>query len=223
MFGKRLRELRTSKGYSMDKLIELYNKKYDAKMNKSTLSRYENGLQTPIYTVAVNLADFFGVSVDYISGGADAPNNSELFPSPNVTKDYTTFPVIGDIAAGYDHTAIEDWSGEVVDIPNSYLKGRDYSDFFVLRVLGESMYPTYQEGDLVLILKQTTANYSGQVVAIMYEDNATLKKVEFINGEDWLKLVPINANFPPKIISGEDLQYCRVLGIPRMLIREIDR
>ena len=68
MFGKRLKFLRDSKNYSMDKLIELYNDKYDAKMNKSTLSRYENGIQEPIYTVVVNLADFFNVSVDYLSG-----------------------------------------------------------------------------------------------------------------------------------------------------------
>ena len=68
MFGKRLKELRESNGYSMDKLVELYNLKYDAKMNKSTLSRYENGIQDPIYTVVVNLANFFNVSVDYLSG-----------------------------------------------------------------------------------------------------------------------------------------------------------
>lgn len=68
MFGKRLKELREKTGYSMDKLVELYNKQYAAKMNKSTLSRYENNLQEPIYTVVVNFANFFNVSVDYISG-----------------------------------------------------------------------------------------------------------------------------------------------------------
>lgn len=71
MFGKRLKELRDKAGYSMDKLVELYNLKYDAKMNKSTLSRYENGLQDPLYTVVVNFAEFFNVSVDYLSGGKD--------------------------------------------------------------------------------------------------------------------------------------------------------
>lgn len=68
MFGKRLKELREQHGYSMDKLVELYNDKYDAKMNKSTLSRYENSIQDPIYTVVVNFANFFDVSVDYLIG-----------------------------------------------------------------------------------------------------------------------------------------------------------
>ena len=71
VFGKRLRELRHQKCYSMDKLVNLYNSKYDAKMNKSTLSRYENGLQDPIFTVVVNFANLFNVSIDYLSGGID--------------------------------------------------------------------------------------------------------------------------------------------------------
>ncbi|MBR5236355.1 MAG: helix-turn-helix domain-containing protein [Clostridia bacterium] len=217
MFGKRLKELRDEHEYSMDKLVELYNKKYNAKMNKSTLSRYENGLQVPIYTVVVNFADFFGVSIDYLTG------NEDRFPSPGITEDYTTFPVIGEIAAGYDHIAVENWDGEKIDIPNSYLKGRKPTEFFVLLVKGESMYPAYQDGDKVLILKQTTLNYSGQIGAIIYEDDcATLKRVEYVNGEDWLRLVPVNPNFPPVMIENEALEHCRVLGIPKLVIREIN-
>ena len=68
MFGKILKELRERNGYSMDKLIELYNKRFNGKMNKSTLSRYENNLQEPMYTVVVNMAKLFDVSVDYLSG-----------------------------------------------------------------------------------------------------------------------------------------------------------
>ena len=68
MFKDRLKELREQNGYSMDKLVELYNKTFNAKMNKSTLSRYENGLQEPMYTVVVNLSKLFNVSLEYLSG-----------------------------------------------------------------------------------------------------------------------------------------------------------
>ena len=67
MFGKRLKELRKSNNFSMDQLIDIYNERFDGKMNKSTLSRYENGIQDPIYTVVVNLAKLFEVSVDYMT------------------------------------------------------------------------------------------------------------------------------------------------------------
>ena len=72
-FGKILRQLRERDRYSMDKLVELYNTQFNGKMNKSTLSRYENELQEPMYTVIVNLAKIFNVTVDYLSGAADCP------------------------------------------------------------------------------------------------------------------------------------------------------
>ena len=71
MFKDRLRELRTSCGYSMDDLVEQYNKRFNGKMNKSTLSRYENGLQEPMIYVAKNLSELFGVSVDFLTGNSE--------------------------------------------------------------------------------------------------------------------------------------------------------
>ena len=84
------------------------------------------------------------------------------------------------------------------------------------------MYPVYHDGDLVLILRQETFNYSGQVGVVVYDDNmGTLKRVEYVMGEDWMRLVPINPTYPPIMITGEKLEHCRVLGIAKMVIREV--
>ena len=78
------------------------------------------------------------------------------------------------------------------------------------------------DGDRVLILKQTTLNRSGEIGAVLYDGNyATLKKVEYVMGEDWMKLIPINPEYQPKTITGPDLEQCRIIGIPRLLIRDI--
>ncbi len=95
MFGKRLKFLRESKNFSMDRLIELYNEKYDAKMNKSTLSRYENGIQEPIYTVVVNLADFFKVSVDYLSGNDKFVHTPETMNEIIILEKYNRLNSVG--------------------------------------------------------------------------------------------------------------------------------
>ncbi len=153
-------------------------------------------------------------------------NDGELsakFPPPTATDDFVTFPVIGEIAAGYDSIALEEWEGDTTDIPTSLLRGRNPEEYFVLRVKGDSMYPAYMEDDKVLILKQSTLNYSGQVGAVLYDGElATLKKVEFVPGEDWMKLIAINPNFPPKKIEGSELERCKVMGIPKLLIRDIE-
>lgn len=142
--------------------------------------------------------------------------------TPDVTDDVVKLPVLGDVAAGYEHLAVENWEGDNIEIPRSYLKGHPIGDYFVLRVSGDSMYPIYMDGDMVLVLKQKTLNRSGDIGVIRYEgDKATLKKVEFVYGEDWMKLIPLNPEYAPKTIVNDDLEQCEVLGIPRMVIREV--
>ena len=190
---------------------------------KSSIHRYAKGQTKKIPIDAVRLiADATGVSTSYIMGREDNKSDYINLPPPTITEDYSEIPVIGGIAAGYNRIAYENWEGETVPIPNHYLKGHNLSDYFVLNVNGSSMYPMYQDGDRVLILKQSTLNHSGQVGAILYNDEfATLKKVEYVMGEDWMKLVPINPNYEPELIEGEALEHCRVIGIPKLLIRDI--
>ena len=163
------------------------------------------------------IARCLGVSPEYMTGQSDIKA-----PTPAVTEDVVTFPVLGEVAAGYDHIAYEDWSGATVDVPKSWLRGRNRDDYFTLRVTGDSMYPEYQDGDIVLVLKQSTMNRSGQIGVVMYDDDkATLKRVEYVIGEDWMKLSPTNPMYAPVMVRDELLEHCRVLGIPKYVIREV--
>lgn len=183
--------------------------------NKSALTYWKKTGAVPNSKILSAMADYFGVTVDFLLNG----NENGI----NIVDDFVSFPVIGEVAAGYDHIAVEDWAGDTVNIPRSYLKGRKQDEFFVLRVIGDSMYPTYMDGDKVLVLRQSTLNHSGQVGVVLYEgDTGTLKRVEYVTGEDWMKLVPINPNYPPVRIENAELEKCRVIGIPKLLIREID-
>ena len=194
------------------------------KYKYSTVSEWLSARKYPRIDKIEEMANLFGIQKsDLIERrNKHAEANSSRLPSPIVTNKVVTFPVIGEIAAGFDKIGMEDWTGDTIEIPEAVLHGHDRSDFFVLRVSGDSMYPHYQEGDYVLVLKQDTLNYSGEVGAILYDDElVSLKKIEYVEGEDWLRLVPINPNHPPKRIEGEALAHCRIIGIPRLLIRKL--
>lgn len=220
LIGQRIKERREELGYTQ----ELLGAKLG--LDKSTIQRYETGqvkkIKIPILQV---MAKELAVNPNWLALKTDDKLcivEESSSNSPTVTEDTTTFPVIGEIAAGYDSIVLESWEGDTVEVPNSYLKGRDKEEFMVLRVKGDSMYPLYHEGDQVLILKQTTLNASGDIGAILYDDELiTLKKIEYVPGEDWLRMVPINPNVPPTKIEGERLEHCRIIGIPKLLIREI--
>lgn len=180
-------------------------------VSKATVSGWCRGEKFPRIDKIEKLALLFGVE------------KSELIEETKVTPDFAAFPILGDVAAGYDRYAVEDWDGPLVRIPIEDLHGRPASDFFALRVSGNSMFPQYVDGDLVLVLRQATLNRSGDTGVLLYnDDDVTIKKVEYVMGEDWLRLIPINPNYEPILIENEALEHCRVLGIPWMLIRYLE-
>ena len=84
------------------------------------------------------------------------------------------------------------------------------------------MYPLYLDGDKVLILKQSMVSTNGEVCAVIYDSEiGTLKKVFVHQDEENVELVPINPEYMPKTISGYDLENFKIIGIPKLLIREI--
>ena len=219
--SERLREAMQRKNMKQAELSRLTG------IDKSSISLYISGKYSPKGDKLYKLSLALGVSPVWLSGFnapmIDSPTTEDKLTPPTITDDVVVFPVIGSIAAGYDEIAIEDWDGETIEIPRSCLRGCPASDFFVLSVKGDSMYPMYHDGDTVLIRKQPSLEKSGDIGAIMYDNEcATLKKIEYVPGEDWLTLVPINPEYKPKTISGADLEQCRVLGVPWLLIRELN-
>ena len=58
----RLRELRTMKGVSQDTVAE------SCEISRVGLARYETGQRVPVVKIASRLAEYYGVSVEYLLG-----------------------------------------------------------------------------------------------------------------------------------------------------------
>lgn len=190
------------------------------RMTRSAIGMYETGKREPDLETLEMFADFYNVDMNTLTGHSseNVRENSIL----NVTDDVVTFRVNVDIAAGYEHPAepLADWEGASIEIPTSYLHGRPMEDYFMIRICGDSMYPHYQNGDYVLVLKTPTLDHSGQIGVLLHGEEGTIKKIEFVPGEDWLRMVPLNPEYMPKTISGPELETCKVIGVPKLIIRE---
>lgn len=211
--GERIKQRREQLGISQTELAECIG------TSKQNLYKYENDIITNIPSDRVEaLAKRLNTSPAYIMGW----NEGGSLPSPTITEDTVTFPVITSVAAHYDGVSIdESTTGEKIEVPRAYLKGRKAEDFCAMRVRGDSMYPDFRNGDIVLVLRQSTMNHSGEIGVISYgDDEMTIKRINYVDGEDWLELVPLNPAYPPKRIEGVDLESCHIIGIPRVLIRE---
>lgn len=196
-----------------------------SKVNEGAISQYRAGKYKASQRSLDKLARALNVSIPWLMG-ADVPMTDEptapTLPSPTITEDTVTFPIVTSVAAHYDGVSIdESTTGEKIEVPRAYLKGRKAEEFCAMRVRGDSMFPAFQNGDVVLVLRQSTMNHSGEIGVISYgDDEMTIKRINYVDGEDWLELVPLNNLYPPKRIEGVDLESCHVIGIPRVLIRE---
>ena len=90
-------------------------------------------------------------------------------------KSILEIPILGRIAAGYPIEAIENVE-DTISIVNPNIKTSE--GYYALRVVGESMIDEgIFDGDIVVIKKQSVAENGQTVVAIIDDNEATLKKL----------------------------------------------
>src|SRR3990167_943684 len=122
-------------------------------------------------------------------------------------------PLLGCIAAGQPIEAIHD--KETIAVPQSKLpfaKG----EYYALRVAGDSMRDErINDGDIVLVKEQKTAENGQKVVALLNNSEATLKT--FYREKNRVRLQPANKSYAPIFIKNE--QDFLIQGIDRKSTR----
>lgn len=103
-----------------------------------------------------------------------------------------------------------------IEIPAAFLNGYDPSDFAVLKIAGDNMYPVYHDGDKVLILK-TAIPCPGDMVIVCTADERLLLGVFEKEGDD-RTFRPVDPYLPPIKADTSELS---VVGVPVLLLRTL--
>lgn len=131
-------------------------------------------------------------------------------PVSNLVK----IPLLGTIAAGQPIEAISD-STESIAVPRN--KVPRSSEIYALRVVGNSMIDeNINDGDVILVRQQETAENGQKVVALIDHHEATLKK--FYKEKAHIRLQPANKNMKSLIFRNE--RNVSIQGIVLDIIRE---
>ncbi|HUC88944.1 MAG TPA: transcriptional repressor LexA [Candidatus Paceibacterota bacterium] len=122
-------------------------------------------------------------------------------------------PLLGIVAAGQPIEAIPE--KELIAVPKNKLP--NCGNIYALRVSGNSMIDeNINDGDIVLVKQQETAENGEKVVALIDNYNVTLKKYYHEKGH--IRLQPANKDMEPIIIrNGKDIS---IQGIVLDVIRE---
>jgi len=124
-------------------------------------------------------------------------------------------PVVGRVRAGTPHLAVEDITGHLaIDASMAC-----WDETFFLRVEGDSMIDAHiQDGDLVLVKSQQTAE-NGDIVVAIINDEATVKK--FFRKDNSIYLEPANSTMKPIIIRKEQASDMVIAGKVVTVLRQI--
>ena len=128
----------------------------------------------------------------YLKKEKNQPRTIDVYDAEKMVN----IPLLGLIAAGRPIEAIQ--NKETIAVPQHKLPriGKCYA----LRVKGESMIgENINDGDIILVKKQSTAENGQKVVALIDGCEATLKK--FYKGRNFYRLQPSNSKMPPIIVS----------------------
>ena len=76
----RLKDLRESRGINMKEAAKLLNMPYTTYVN------YEKGLREPTSEVLIQMADFYGVTIDYLMGRSYSTNLVDISSTSDIIK-----------------------------------------------------------------------------------------------------------------------------------------
>lgn len=167
MISDRIRARREELGLSVAELAKRLGK------NRATVYRYEsNDIEDMPSSVLEPLAKALQTTPAYLMGWDDKQTKAFDYANVFPVEPYVKLPVLGIIRAGQPICCDQNNYGEWEFADAKYGDGQH----FMLRVQGDSMYPTIPNGSIAIIRIQDTAE-KGQIVAFAMDgEYATLKR-----------------------------------------------
>lgn len=202
--AKRIKDLRTSQGMTLEQVAEKVG------VGKSTVRKWETGLIANMRRDKIAaLADALNTSPMYLMGWSDEPEEKPKLDLSKFDNIYPVklkkFPLLGEIACGKPIFANEDRESYV-------LAGSDIHADFCLRAKGDSMINArILDGDIVFIRKQDMVD-NGEIAAVAIGDDVTLKRVVYYPEQNLLILKAENSKYQDMIYAQDQLDQVYILG-----------
>lgn len=204
MKEKRLRQI------DVLNLAKPFQAKYNIKFSKSHLSQYVNGKSNPDNEKIFLLSKVFGVTEAWLLG-YNVPRYERIENTGPQTPQGLKIPVLGTVAAGIPISAVEG----ILDYEEVPQLWKNQGEFFGLRIKGDSMKPDINDGDTVIVRKQSTANNGDVVITLVNGDDVTCKKFEKL--DNGIMLISNNSEYSPMYFSNEEVTTKPVVIIGRVV------
>lgn len=216
--GERIKEIRGST--SVSEFCSLFN------IHRNTLPRYEAGGTTPDGEFLSSLCERYNIDANWLLLGIGPKFRGDQASSEKA-QDPAYFDYIPMVEA-----KLSAGGGAFVEseaVQNYYAFRKDWlrrvSDsartLVLMRVIGDSMSPTIQERDTVMVDTARREVSEGKIYAIRYDHTIMIKRLVFRPGDKILVISDNKPEYDPYEVSTKDLHIIgQVIFFSRVLIPE---
>lgn len=197
--AQRIKDLRISQNLTLEQVAN------EVGVGKSTVRKWETGMIANMRRDKIaSLAKALHTTPAYLMGWIDEPHR-EITLDNLFRIETKKFPLLGNIACGKPIVANEE--------KELYVEaGAGIQADFCLRARGDSMIGArIYDGDIVFIQQQDMVD-DGEIAAVIIDDEATLKRVNYYPEKNLLILKAENSKYEDLIYTGEELNHIRILG-----------
>lgn len=199
MDGVRIKQLRTMRNLSQSDLAQEF------KVAQNTVSKWERGDREPDYDTLRRLAEFFGVTIDFLlhrQGNLDTINTDKVAGNEN-----RRIPIASSIKKGNDGLLLEILEENIL-VDQDELKG----NIIGFKCKDDSMEGIgIYKGDIALVQRQKEIESGNVAVLIVDEEEAFLRRVHYDANGDIL-LEAANSHYPPRMIREVDKDRAIIVG-----------
>lgn len=202
----KLRALRESAGWTQAEAARRIG------ISAQSYGHYEHGKREPDLSMISRIALAFGVEVRDLM---ETEKKSDSVALQFLQQQYLRWiPVFESVSAGF---GVDAQNRVTQMMPISIESNSEAERTICIKVCGDSMYPKIEDGDIIQVLKQNTAE-NGDVVVILDGDEAFVKK--FIKGKSGVILESLNPSYPPRKYTKTESNELRIVGIVKSVIRK---
>lgn len=207
---KRLKDIRKKRNLTITELAEKVH------VTPAAISQYESQKRQPTLDIVKELADVLETTTDKLMG-REAPK-TENVEKVNINKNLVKIPIYGKIPAGTPIEMIdESYVDDYIEIDAKLLRGSTV--YFGLKVKGNSMFPEFRNGDIVIFRQQNHCENGDFCAVSINHTECTFKKV--LKKESGITLMPLNPDYDPMFFTKKEVSTLpiTILGV----VKEVRR
>ena len=188
---KKLKDIRQKRNLTITELAEKIH------VSPAAISQYESQKRQPTLDIVKELADVLGTTTDNLMGR----ESSNVEPI-NINKNLVKIPIYGKIPAGVPMEMVdESYVDDYIEMDSKQLRGS--STYFGLKVKGNSMFPEFRNGDIVIFRQQSHCENGDFCAVSINHTECTFKKV--LKKESGITLMPLNPDYDPMFFTKKEI------------------